>query len=161
MCATSVLTCAPVLTEASVLTEDPVQAGDPVLLLTTESWNLFCFCSCRRSCRIMTQELWQNHAPVDLWWYHIFVLVRAKRINLIWFCIWFGDPKYLYRSQPCGTVNRSGTRHVNLIVSKIHCFVFKRMSLCINITWGGGGEMMKVCDSEPTSEISTIQMNAH
>ena len=33
MCATSVLTCAPVLTEASVLTEDPVQAGDPVLLL--------------------------------------------------------------------------------------------------------------------------------
>ena len=29
------------------------------------------------------------------------VSVRTKRTNLIWFCIWFRDPKYLYRSQPC------------------------------------------------------------
>ena len=30
----------------------------------------------------------------------IFVSVRTKRINLNWFCIWFGDPKCLYRLQP-------------------------------------------------------------
>ena len=34
-------------------------------------------------------------------WYCIFVSVRTQRTNLIWFCIWFGDPKYLYLSQPC------------------------------------------------------------
>ena len=26
---------------------------------------------------------------------------RTKRTNLIWFCIWFRDQKYLYQSQPC------------------------------------------------------------
>lgn len=61
---TSVLTGAPVLSEAPVVAEDPVQAGFPVLLLATEFWEIFC--SCRRSCQIMMQELWQNHAPADL-----------------------------------------------------------------------------------------------
>ena len=28
------------------------------------------------------------------------VSARTKRTNLIWFCIWFGDTKSLYRSQP-------------------------------------------------------------
>ena len=52
----------------SVQTGAPVQAGASVLLVKTESWNFFCSCFCRSSCRIIVQKLRQNHAPTDLWW---------------------------------------------------------------------------------------------
>ena len=51
---------------ASVQTASLVQADASVLLLSTESWIFFCSCSYRSSCLKMVQELWQNHAQVDV-----------------------------------------------------------------------------------------------